>query len=571
MMKRLLLNILTICWGLLLQAAPCNFSVSITKVDVDCFGNATGSASAHVTGTSGPYTYVWSTGETTSSISNLTAQTYFVKVTDALGCEVIEFVEVVEPPKLTISSQVEHVKCNGDNTGSVNIEASGGFGNLEYVWSDGSEEADNLNLYAGEYQITITDDNYCLASDTFIITQPKALSETHVIQHVLGYGLSDGAIDITVDGGVLPYRYRWYYQGNLVDTLEDIYDLKAGDYTANVTDFNQCPLTTTIRVTQPPKLENSYQVTDVNCKEGTDGSIDLTVVGGVPPYTYIWANSEIIMNVEEQDIDGLKKDNYYVTITDFNGISITDSMFVDEPNTIQASLIPTDANCYGSSDGSIALTVSGGMPPYTFLWSDQTTNQQLQDVTANDYSVLIVDNNGCSLTADATVGQPPEIIIEETLTHVTCKDQSDGEIALSVTGGIPGYDYVWSHGETTRDVADLEGGNYSITVIDQHNCPMSEEYFIQVPPYICIWIPSAFTPNGDGYNDKWDITNSYLYPDITVTVFNKEGAQVFADTGYEESWDGTFNGNNSPAGTYYYVVNTRNNDKPFTGTVTIVR
>lgn len=557
--------------GVLVYAAPCNFAVNISKTNVDCYGNATGSATASVAGTSGPYAFLWSTGETTATINNLTAQTYFVKVSDQNGCEIIEFIQITQPDKITIDYELNHVLCYGENTGALEISATGGYGTLTYLWSNGNESADNLNLYQGEYRITITDDNFCERTDTFLIEQPDALTETHVVQNVLGYGLSDGAIDISVDGGVMPYTYKWFNNGNQISTLEDIYQIKAGDYTASITDANNCLLQTTISVIQPPKIETWYAVSDVNCKKGTDGGIDLTVVGGVPPYSYIWANSEIILNEKTQDLAKLKKDNYYVTVTDFNGIMHTDSMFVDEPSTIQASLIPTDANCYDASDGSIALTVSGGVEPYTFLWSNQTDNQQLANVKANEYSVLIVDKNGCSLIAEAVVGQPDLIVIDETISQVTCKDQDDGEIAIEVTGGIPPYDFIWNHGKTTQNVVDLPGGDYSLTVVDQHACPMVEDYYIRIPEYICIWIPNAFTPNGDGINDEWIIKNAFLYPQITVTVYNQDGFVVFYNNGYQVPWNGLFNGNQAPSGTYYYIVNPQNGDKPFTGTVTLVR
>ncbi len=569
--KKGLVFLLFMAQHFFIQAAPCNFSVTIAKINVDCYGNASGSATASVSGTSGPYSFLWSTGETTAAITNLLAETYFVKVTDKFGCEVIEFVSIDQSDKITLEYELLHVNCYGENTGNINIKASGGFGSLSYLWSNGIETQDNLDLYMGTYTLTITDENYCERNDTFLITQPDAITETHVVKHVLGYGLSNGAIDITVDGGVMPYAYDWTASNNYSSNLEDIYGLKASLYTARITDFNNCELISNIAVNQPPKIESWYTVTNVNCKEGTDGAIDLTVVGGVPPYNYVWANSEIILNEKTQDLSKLKKDNYYVTVTDFNSIVHTDSMFVDEPSTIQASLIPTDANCFDSSDGSVALTVSGGIEPYTFLWSDQSTNQQLTNVKANEYSVLIVDKNGCSLIAEAVVGQPDLIVIDETISQVTCKDQDDGEVAIVVTGGIPPYDFIWSNGKTTQNVADLPGGNYSVTVVDQHICPMVENYYIQIPEYICIWIPNAFTPNGDGINDEWIIKNSFLYPQITVTVYNQDGFVVFSDNGYQVPWNGLFNGNPVPSGTYYYIVNPQNGDKPFTGTLTLVR
>jgi gliding motility-associated-like protein len=559
--------------GIALQSAgaPCNFTVTIEKQDVDCYGNATGYAKAIVTGNTGPYTFHWSNGKTTQTIDNLPAETYFVKVTDSKGCEIIEFVQITQPEKIVMTSETDHVKCYSEKTGSIEVEVTGGTGEYSYLWSNGAEEAVNDPLYAGTYYLTVQDANFCSLRDTFTITQPEPLSETHVVRHVRGYGLSDGAIDISVDGGTKPYEYRWDTTGILVDSTEDIYDIPANDYMVHITDKQDCKMESTITVNQPPPLKATMEVTDVNCKLGTDGSIDLTVTGGVPPYSYVWANSEKILKKTTQDVKGLKKERYSVTITDSKDITLEKDTVVKEPTSIKANIEPFDAMCYDSADGYALLTVSGGIEPYSYLWSNASKKQDLKNVKAGSYSVLILDKNGCSLKANTQINQPEEIIIDESVTHVTCKDQSDGEAELSVSGGIPPYSYNWSNGETTKDVEDLPGGDYTVTVRDDHNCPMQKTMNINVPEILCIKIPSAFTPNGDNINDKWEIRNYFLYPGITVKVFNRRGLMIFSSKGYEKSWDGKYNGNDVPSGTYYYIVNPNNGDKPFTGTVTIVR
>ena len=553
------------------STAPCNFNVTIEKEDVDCYGNSTGWAKAIVTGDTGPYTFEWSNGETTQTISDLPAETYFVKVTDKTGCEVIEFIQINQPKKLSLTSSIEHVKCHAGKTGRIEVKITGGTGEYNYLWSNGAETPVNSSLYADTYTLEVYDENFCTLKDTFTVKQPEPLSETHVVRNVRGYGMSNGAINITMDGGTKPYEYRWDTSGVLVDSLEDIYNIPANDYMVHVTDDHDCLLESTITVTQPPPIEISFDVTNVNCKKGTDGSIDMTVTGGVPPYSYVWANSEIILNKTTQDINGLSKDYYYVTVTDNNDVSLEADTTVDEPTSIKANIEPFDAMCYDSANGYAKLTVSGGTEPYTYLWSNGSKNKNLQRVKAGGYSVLIVDDNGCSLKAETVIKQPDEIIIDESITNVTCKDQDDGEIKLSVEGGIPPYTYSWSHGETTKNVEDLPGGDYTVTARDQHNCPMQKIMYISVPDILCIEIPNAFTPNGDGINDTWEIRNYFLYPDITVKVFNQNGLVIFSSKGYEQSWDGKYNGNDVPSGTYYYIVHPHNGDKPFKGTVTIVR
>ena len=554
------------------QKAPCVFTADIQGVDVDCYGNNTGSVDLTVIGTSGTYTFLWSNGETTEDISNLTAETYFVQITDNSGCKIIEFITIDEPSKLEIDHiEVEDVLCNGENSGSIELFVTGGYGSYQYIWNDGNNSKLRENLYASNYIVTIYDENYCNVTDTISVVEPDELSMSQVVSNVTGYALSDGFIDVTVSGGVMPYQYSWELNSSFYSAQEDIYNIIAGDYDLAITDFNNCSLIKTITVTQPPPLTVSFIVKDVDCKNGSDGEIDATVTGGVPPYSYLWADEQVVLTQTANRITGLTKGKYSVTITDANLIELIDSVELIEPSPILVNLDVTDATCYDGSDGYVALSASGGTPLYTFVWSNGANTQNLENVQAGEYSVLVVDNNGCSFQGEIVVGQPDKIDIASNVKSLTCRDSHDGEITIEVSGGIPPYNFSWSNGSTSKDIDELFGGIYVITVHDDHDCIMEENYEILIPDLGCIWIPSAFTPNGDGINDVWDINNSFLYPDIEVTVFNIWGKIVFEDSGYITPWDGMYDGQMVPSGTYYYIVNTNNGDKIYTGVVTIVK
>ncbi|MGM0532250.1 MAG: gliding motility-associated C-terminal domain-containing protein [Bacteroidota bacterium] len=554
--------------------AQCNFEVSVSKTDVSCYGEADGSAGVEVKGSTGPYTFLWSNdAETTTEVENLEAQTYFVKVTDNNGCEVIEFVTIEEPPRLEVSLETDHVECNGDNSGEIRVQSSGGTGNYQINWSNGSDSEVNSSLYAGDYSVTVTDENYCEASAEVSVTEPSPIELEYEVEHALGHGSSDGSIDISVEGGVSPYEFQWASDDGFADDGEDVHNIPAGTYEVTVTDNNGCQKKKSIEVQEPEALEVDFEVTDVLCYQGADGKIEATVTGGEPPYDYEWANSSIILNQTGTKISGLSADTYSLKVTDANGISLMKrGIEIEEPSQILANITTKPASCYNSEDGELEVSVSGGAGNYSYLWdNDGETTSSIDGLSSGDYSVRIVDKNGCSMTAEATVERPGPIKITHDIKPITCEDQSDGEISVSATGGVSGFEYSWSNGETSPDIDELSEGTYRVTATDANECEVSEEFYIDPGEGNCISIPNAFTPNGDNINDVWVIANSDLYPDMTVKVLSKEGSVVFESNGYDDPWEGRYKGKKLPSGTYYYIIDFKNGDDIYKGTITIVR
>jgi gliding motility-associated-like protein len=551
-------------------AQGCSFSVTVIPTHVKCNGLATGSAIA-TESPAGTYTYLWSTGETTNSISNLRAGTYFVKVSDHTGCEVVNFITIKEPPKIEIEATLKHPVCYNENSGEIILATSGGVKPYTFTWSNNVETASNLNLFSGSYISTVTDANFCEETNTYILVQPDKIATLAEVKTVRGYGLSDGSINISSSGGVHPYSYSWLSTDGYSAFTEDIYAIPSSTYDLTITDLKLCVYDTSIFVSQPDPLALTAKITEVFCNAFSDGAIDVSVTGGVPPYSYLWENTEIVLTEETPKISDLPMGSYYLTITDNNGISLSDSFYVGEPNSIVASIEVIDAYCYDSLNGSAFLTVSGGSPPFSFLWSNGANTQNIERVHAGEYEVEVVDLNGCFLRVSSTIYQPDSIMINTSVKNISCKDHYDGVITTDVQGGIPPYLYLWSNNDTQDYIDKLSVGVYSVTVTDDHQCPMTTSAEVTKPMFGCIEIPNAFTPNGDNMNDVWIVQNSYLYPDIEVIVMNKQGYIVFQDQGYMEAWNGTFNGNDVAPGTYYYVIDLHNGDPTYKGIVTILR
>lgn len=568
--KNILLLLLISIWHNTLYAQACGFTASITPTHIACNGMNTGAATV-VESPAGAYTYQWSTGATTKQISNVYAATYFVKITDIYGCEVLEFITLTQPTKLETTATISNPICYNENSGYITLEPSGGVAPYTYAWSNNASTPHNSQLYSGTYSVSISDSHACKIEKTYVLTQPEKITTVAAVSEVRGYGLADGAINITTSGGVHPYQYEWSNDNNYTATTEDIFSIPSTLYHLHIRDSRACNYDTSIFMPQPPPLSLTSKITNVFCNAYNDGAIEVFAQGGVPPYTYTWANPYIVLTENSSKLSNISTGNYYLTITDNNGITLVDSFFVDEPFKIIGNIRTTDAFCFDSLNGNAYLTISGGTAPFSYMWSNGSNTQNIEHVRAGTYSVQIVDANGCFLRLETSINEPPILDIESLVTHITCKDHYNGKISTKISGGIPPYKYEWSNGASTQNIEMLTAGVYTITVHDANNCPMKASNEVKIPINGCIEIPNTFTPNGDNINDTWVITNSYVYPEIEVQIVNQQGYIVFKSIGYNKDWDGTYNENPIPSGTYYYIVNLHNGDPIYKGIVTIIR
>ncbi|ULQ58047.1 SprB repeat-containing protein [Flavihumibacter rivuli] len=375
----------------------------------------------------------------------------------------------------TLGTTVTNVSCFGGNNGSVTLAGSGGTGPYTYSADGLTYGNDNVfaNLSTGSYTFYVKDAKGCIGTVNVNISQPtEGLSASGVPTDVKCFGESTGSIALSVSGGTPGYTFVWKNAANeTVSTVEDPANLPAGVYTVTVTDANNCTTTAVVTIGQPTEgLSASGVPTDVKCFGESTGSIALSVSGGTPGYTFVWKNAanETVSTVE--DLANLPAGVYTVTVTDANNCTTTAVVTIGQPTEgLSASGVPTDVKCFGESTGSIALSVSGGTPGYTFVWKNAanetvSTVEDPANLPAGVYTVTVTDANNCTTTAVVTIGQPTEGLSASGVpTDVKCFGESTGSIALSVSGGTPGYTFVWKNAanetvSTVEDPANLPDG-----------------------------------------------------------------------------------------------------------------
>ena len=402
------------------------FKLGLLSTNVSCFGYNDGEIFAAVGGGTGPYSFLWDDGSTEISYDSLTVGTYTLTLTDANGCSVSDSITISGPTSITAIAAVTNVSCNGGNDGAIDITASGGSGSYTYLWSNTSTDEDLSGLTAGPYTVTITDVNSCTTQLAYTVSEPSALQLSSVVTNTLCNGDSNGAIDLTVNGGTSPYAYLW----SNTETTQDITGLVADDYIVVVTDSNSCTVTDTFTVAQPDSFTVTSVITDVTCAGDANGAIDVTITGGTGLYSYSWSNSETI-----EDISGLIAGTYTLNYSDANNCSSSAEFIVGSPASLVVTALVVNPTCNGGSNGFIDLSVSGGTSPYTYLWNDNSTDSNLGNIGAGTYYAVISDSLGCTDSTGFILTDPASLSILANITPVVCNGDSTGAINITVNGG----------------------------------------------------------------------------------------------------------------------------------------
>ncbi len=511
-----------------IQPPALNTSTNVT--DASSVGASDGAVNLTVTGGTAPYSFSWSNGATTEDISGLNAGTYNVTITDDNGCTASASATVSEnAAPINTSTSVTNATCNGDANGAINLTVTGGTPPYSFSWSNGATTEDISGLIAGNYSVTITDDNGSTANASATVIQPPALNASTNVTDASSVGASDGAVNLTVTGGTAPYSFSWSNGA----TTEDISGLNAGTYNVTITDDNGCTTSASATVSEnAAPINTSTAVTNATCNGDANGAINLTVTGGTPPYSFSWSNG-----ATTEDISGLIAGNYSVTITDDNGSTANASATVIQPPALNASTNVTDASSVGASDGAVNLTVTGGTAPYSFSWSNGATTEDISGLNAGTYNVTITDDNGCTTSASATVSENAAPINTSTaVTNATCNGDANGAINLTVTGGTPPYSFSWSNGATTEDISGLIAGNYSVTITDDNGSTANASATVIQPP--ALNTPSQSIDCSPGFGNATVIVTS---PTGAGLEYSLDGG------GYQTSvtFTGVANGNHS--------------------------
>ncbi|MEN9302204.1 MAG: hypothetical protein RL264_633, partial [Bacteroidota bacterium] len=454
---------------------PTQLAVSRTSVDINCFGQNTGSIDVSVSGGTPNYTYAWSNGATVQDLSNLAAGIYSLTVTDSKGCQQVLSTTLTQPSAaLSTNLSGTNLTCNANSSGVVNSSTTGGTPNYSYSWSNGATTQNLVNVAAGTYTLTITDLKGCQQVASQTITQPTVLNLGTTSTNVTCFGLANGSITSNVSGGTSPYSYSW----NNGASTANLSNLAPGTYTLTLTDFNGCVRTRNVTITQPiAPLDVTAVRTNINCFGQNNGTITLTVTGGTTPYSYLWSNGSTT-----KDLSGLSSGVYSVIVTDARGCQSSTSVTITEPSSpISVSLSGIDLTCFGNFSGSITSSVSGGTAPYSYAWSNGATTSDLSGLAAGVYSLTLTDFRSCQQVVAVTISEPPAMVLNENVVNISCFGLSDGSISTNLVGGISPYTYSWSNGSTVSDLNNLFAGSYILSVTDSKGCQIIDTFSIIQP------------------------------------------------------------------------------------------
>lgn len=436
------------------------------QTNVLCFGNATGNATTITNGGTPNYTYSWNNGQSNSTATNLSANSYTITVTDNNGCTAQAAVNITEPPLLTIGLTPVNLLCNNIASGSVNANVQGGVTSYSYSWNTSATTNNISSLQAGIYSLTITDSNGCTAQANTTITEPPALTMTlsSTPDHCSS---NDGTATASVQGGTGAYTYSWNPTSQVLSTATN---LGAGTYTATVTDNNGCTISNTVTVT--PQANDTLQLVSINptlCSGSCDGSATLQLSNsGNGPYTYSW-NTVPAQN--SLTATGLCAGTYSCTVTDVNGCSDVMSVTITQPQLLSATITPTPVSCFGLNNGSASVQASGGTIQYSYSWDNGQTTSLATGIAAGIFSCTVTDNNGCTTVATTNITEPTMLIANVSLPQAICNGQN-ATLTSSGSGGTPAYNYSWNTGAAISaiTVGPSTETNYTITITDANGC-----------------------------------------------------------------------------------------------------
>lgn len=270
-----------------------------------------------------------------------------------------------------------------------------------------------------------------------------------------------------------------------------------------------------------------------------------------------------------------------IIATDESGNIVTCSFSVILPALPQITFGTVSPFCFNGTDGIINAVASGGVAPYTYLWSNGATTPVISNIPSGNYSLTVTDAVGCSVTGSASIPQPSKVTLTYSVStfaggsNVSSKEAEDGWINASASGGQPPYAWLWSTGANTSSISDLGVGTYWVVVTDFNGC-VDTATIVLIPPFL-LNIPVAISPNGDGLNDTFIIDGLEDHPENNLVIFNRWGEIVYRKENYLNDWDGTSEAplqlgkKELPDGTYFYHLRIKDQVSVIKGSLIIKR
>ena len=500
---------------------PDPIAVDAVKQNVLCGGELSGNIFIrNVTGGTGTYEFLWlkdGVGEIKRSLvaedlRNIGPGRYILLITDQNFCEYIQIFDVTEPvPLVTTLVKKENNLCFGESKGSIQINIAGGTAPYRYAWTGPggytSTNKDLTGLLSGTYEVAVTDALLCTSTLSVTITQPTEIIVTPTLTMVSCPDGKDGAISMTVSGGIPPYVYAWIGPNGFRSTTRDLSNLAAGNYDLVITDGIGCKITRTFEITDPepivltPTISN-FNGFEISCKNGSDGVIDLGIKGGNGGYKIFWEGPNGFRS-NLAKIVGLVAGTYDVTVVDSKNCISKATYTLDAPEELlitKDDVKITDVSCFDGRDGTLTVTIKkASVGPYRYELSGTSVTgfPVLESILSNNlsysftglragsYTLRVSDANGCALSelSGLVVTQPSAPLGFTILkTDNLCYRANNGTIRITPTGGTAPYTILWSNLSQAFTQQNLAPGTYTATLTDAKGCTIAISTEIKEAP-----------------------------------------------------------------------------------------
>ena len=456
-----------------------------------CSGDSTGEASVIVLNGVPPYNITWSNGATTDSIDSLAPNVYSITLFDSRGCGTFGNTTIEDAQPITLGLAPTDISCFGETDGTIDATVVGGKKPYAYSWSNGRTTQDIANLGVNNYVLTLTDANGCLVKDSAQIIQPTLVAASFAVNEIKCNGGTDGGIDLTVNGGVLPYSFNW----SNGDTTEDLDSITSGGYTVIINDGNNCTLSTplVIGVTEPDSLH--FDSVIFACPApGVDSTL-VTVYpdGGTGgPYYISFDNGATYGALSDYDTYLKTDSTYLVWISDTNGcISIDPVSIYVNPTVVIDSIVYDPCSIAGGAS-QIQVYPNGGIGGNYQLSTDSGATylaygDYSENLTINSsYYIAVRDSLGCASMVDS-IHIFDSLYINAIIssnyngTDISCNGLSDGVVATVSGGGDSTYTYLWSNGDNNDSLLAVPANKYVVTLTDGNGCVAQDSVTLTEP------------------------------------------------------------------------------------------
>jgi gliding motility-associated-like protein len=514
---------------------------NITATDVSCEGGDDGSILVSASGGTGTLSYAWSApppnpGNTPNAMNLIPFSFYRVTVTDASGCTAVSMLtEIEEPTAIVVTAMsIQNVLCAGASTGAITLGVTGGTGPYTYNWSGTAPDTNpTTGLPAGVYSVTVTDSRSCTQTlnNINVVSLNPAVAITNTAVTDLNDG-NPGAVNITVQGGSGTYTYVWTGPGGFSASTQDISNLATGgQYCVTVTDGNGCTTNTCATVGEDLAI-TTFSINKA-CSGTSDGDVDITVSGGTAPYTYQWRNSSnALMTGTPQDLVNVAPGTYNVTVSDANTNTVTGSFEVTSHAAI--NIASNIGSATSGNNGSVALTLTGGTPPFNVVWSGTNqTGPSISNLAVGQYCATITDANFCTATGCYMVTAQPFAIGTVTPTNVLCNGATTGTLAVNVLGGTPPYTLTinstpYNSANGAFNITGLGANNWAFTVTDNTGALLNSNATITQPAAITATSTINHDTEDPGCTGSITLNISGGTPGYTVLWNGPVGPQIIS-------------------------------------------